>query len=125
ADRFMTSLGHSLEPARATLERLTAEAKTPVCVAIDGRLVATLAVADPIRPGARAALDALRRAGVEIAMITGDHPRTAEAVASELGIDPVRVIAGVLPGGKVAALTELRRDARQIAFVGDGINDAP
>jgi heavy metal translocating P-type ATPase len=121
-DRFLTV---ELGSARAILERLTAEAKTPVCVAIDGRLVAVLAVADPIRPGARGALDALRRAGIELAMITGDNPRTAAAVASELGIDPAHVIANVLPGGKVAALARLRGGNRKVVFVGDGINDAP
>jgi heavy metal translocating P-type ATPase len=124
ADRFMLELGRPLDGARAILERLTAAAKTAVCVAIDGRIVAVLAVSDPIRPGAREALDALRRDGIEVAMITGDHPRTAAAVAAELGIDGARVIANVLPGGKVAALADLRRD-RQVAFVGDGINDAP
>jgi heavy metal translocating P-type ATPase len=125
AERLMSSLGRELEFARPILARLTSQAKTPVCVAIDGRLVAVLAVADPIRPGARVALDALRQAGVEVAMITGDNPRTAAAVASELGIDPTHVVANVLPGGKVAALDELRRGNRQVAFVGDGINDAP
>jgi heavy metal translocating P-type ATPase len=125
ADRFMVSLGRELDSAPPILERLTAQAKTPVCVAIDGRFVAVLAVADPIRPRARVALDALRRAGIEVAMITGDNPRTAAAVASELGIDPTHVIANVLPGGKVAALNELRGGSRKVAFVGDGINDAP
>ncbi|HLT39037.1 MAG TPA: heavy metal translocating P-type ATPase [Enhygromyxa sp.] len=125
ADRFMSSLGHRIGAAQASLERLTAEAKTPVCVAIDGRLAAVLAVADPIRPGARPALDALRRSGIEVAMITGDNPRTAAAVARELGLDPADVIAGVLPGGKRDALVELRRSDRKVAFVGDGINDAP
>lgn len=125
AERFMTSLGRALAPARAALERLAAEAKTPVCVAIDGQIVAVLAVADPIRPDAREAVAALRRSGVELAMITGDNPRTAAAVAAELGIDRSRVVAGVLPEGKVAALAELRRTGRSVAFVGDGINDAP
>jgi P-type E1-E2 ATPase len=121
----MASLGIAVGSTQALLERLTAEAKTPVFVAIDGRLVAVLAVADPIHTGARESLDALRRAGVEVAMITGDNPRTAAAVASKLGIDPSHVIANVLPGGKVAALAQLRGGSRQVAFVGDGINDAP
>ncbi|MCA9690584.1 MAG: HAD-IC family P-type ATPase, partial [Myxococcales bacterium] len=74
---------------------------------------------------ARAALDALREVGIEVAMITGDDRRTAAAVAAQLEIPASRVVAEVLPGGKVAALTELRAGRRTLAFVGDGINDAP
>jgi heavy metal translocating P-type ATPase len=125
APRFMLELGHDLAPVRELLEGFGAAAKTPVCVAIDGRLVALLAVADPIRPGAREAIDALRRAGIDVAMITGDGRQTASAVAAALAIDPQLVVAEVMPGGKVSALAELRRGGRKVAFVGDGINDAP
>ncbi|KIG17482.1 Lead, cadmium, zinc and mercury transporting ATPase [Enhygromyxa salina] len=135
ADRFMRDRGYPLGAAQAALDRASDRANTPVCVAIDGRVVAVLGVADPIRPGARAALDALRRHGLELALITGDNRRTAAAVGAALGVD--RVIAEVLPGGKVDALRALRaddrgergergdRDDRKVAFVGDGINDAP
>ncbi len=97
--------------------------KTPIYVAADGRAVAMMAIADPIKPSARAALQALHRLGVRTAMITGDNPHTAAAVARELGIDDVR--AEVLPDGKVEALESLRAAYGKVAFVGDGINDAP
>jgi Cu+-exporting ATPase len=125
APRHMLELGHDLTALRELLEGFGRAAKTPVCVAIDGRLVAVLAVADPIRPGAREAIDALRRAGIDVAMITGDGRQTASAVAAALAIDPQLVVAEVMPGGKVSALAELRRGGRKVAFVGDGINDAP
>jgi heavy metal translocating P-type ATPase len=129
ADRFMLELGLVLGPVRATIDRLASEAKTPVCVAVDGRLVAVLAVADPIRPGAREAIDALRRRGIDVAMITGDNRKTAAAVASKLGIEPRLTVAEVLPGGKLDAIRTWRAGesgaTRKIAFVGDGINDAP
>lgn len=106
---------------------------TPVYVAIDGRAAAMLAVADPIKPTAKQAIAALHAQGLRTAMITGDNRETAQAVARELGIDDVR--AEVLPEDKVRAVQALREesrrgdarhgDARRVAFVGDGINDAP
>lgn len=90
---------------------------------MDGRLAALLAVADPVKPEARAALDTLRTRGLTVAMLTGDTRATAEAVARSLGITEVE--AEVLPEGKVAALRRLREAHGPIAFVGDGINDAP
>ncbi|OZI75240.1 heavy metal translocating P-type ATPase [Bordetella genomosp. 12] len=97
--------------------------KTPIYVAADGKAVAMMGIADPIKPSARPALDALHRLGVRTAMITGDNPHTAAAVARELGIDEVH--AEVLPDGKVQALEALRTAHGKVAFVGDGINDAP
>jgi Cu+-exporting ATPase len=82
-----------------------------------------LAVADPIKDGTPQAIRALHELGLRVAMITGDNRRTAEAIARQLGID--EVVAEVLPDGKVAALERLRTAHGQLAFVGDGINDAP
>ena len=96
---------------------------TPVYVAIDGRAAALLAVADPVKPTARQAIAALHAQGLRTAMITGDHRETAQAVARELGIDDVR--AEVLPQDKLRAVQALRDGGRRVAFVGDGINDAP
>ena len=104
-------------------ERLAARGRTPVYLAVDGRVAALLAVADPLKPGARAAIDALHRLGLRTVMITGDNERTALAVARELGMDDVR--AQVLPEGKVEALRGLQARHGRLAFVGDGINDAP
>ncbi|MBR8655349.1 copper-translocating P-type ATPase [Achromobacter sp. Marseille-Q0513] len=99
------------------------QGKTPIFVAVDGRAAAMMAVTDPVKPSAVAAIAALHAQGLKTAMITGDNRHTAQAVARELGIDEVR--AEVLPDGKVAAITALREGGRKVAFVGDGINDAP
>lgn len=123
ADRFMARLGLDIGPLKDTAARLAAEAKSPIYAAIDGRLAAILAVADPIKPQAKAAIAALHAMGLRTAMVTGDNATTARAVASALGLD--EVTAEVLPGGKVAAVEALRERLGQIAFVGDGVNDAP
>ena len=99
------------------------EGKTPIYLAMDGKLVALIAVADPIKPSAKAALAALKKLNVQTLMITGDNIYTAQAVAKELGIDQLH--AHTLPEGKVALLQQLKQAGRVIAFVGDGINDAP
>ncbi|GIK96264.1 MAG: copper-translocating P-type ATPase [Alphaproteobacteria bacterium] len=122
ADRFMAKLGLGVGLFAETVGRLADEGKTPFYAAVDGRLAAVIAVADPIKPTTPAALEALHRLGLKVAMITGDNRRTAEAIARRLGID--EVVAEVLPDGKVEALKRLRRSGR-IAMVGDGINDAP
>ena len=118
--RMMREMALDLAVFADAAERLAAQARTPLYAAIDGRLAALIAVADPIRATTAAAIRALHGEGLRIAMITGDAQRTAEAVARELGID--EVIAEVLPDGKVAAMTRL---GPNLAFVGDGINDAP
>jgi Cu+-exporting ATPase len=110
-------------PLAADAERLTGEGKTPVYVAIDGRLAGLLAVADPLKGTAREAIARLKRMGLEVVLLTGDNRRTAEAIAREAGID--RVVAGVLPEGKVAEVKRLQQAGQVVAMVGDGINDAP
>jgi Cu+-exporting ATPase len=92
-------------------------------VAIDGRVAGVIAVADPMKQSARAAIAQLQAMGLEVVMLTGDHQRTAEAIAREAGI--TRVVAGVLPAGKVAEIARLQAAGRVVAMVGDGINDAP
>ena len=103
--------------------RVTAEAKTPVFVAIDGVLAGFVAIADPIRATSHAAVARLVAMGLDVVMLTGDHRRTAEAVARQAGIP--RVVAEVLPDGKVAEVRRLQEEGRVVAMVGDGINDAP
>ena len=110
-------------PFRGAAARLGAEGKSPLYAAIDGRLAAIVAVADPVKPSTPEAIAALHALGLKVAMITGDNRRTAEAIAKRIGID--EVIAEVLPDGKVDALKRLRNTHGSIAFVGDGINDAP
>ena len=103
--------------------RLAAEGKTPMFVAVDGRLAGLVAVSDPIKESSRAAVRRLRAMGLEVVMLTGDNRHTAEAVAREAGID--RVVAEVLPEGKVAEIERLQGAGKVVAMVGDGINDAP
>ncbi|MHB0732768.1 HAD-IC family P-type ATPase, partial [Roseomonas mucosa] len=104
--------------------RLADDGKTPLYAAMDGRLAAAIAVADPIKETTPAAVEALHRLGLKVAMVTGDNRRTAEAIARRLGIDEVE--AEVLPDGKVAVVERLKAGGqRKVAFVGDGINDAP
>ena len=124
AARLMAQEGVAIsEEAEETADRLADAAKTPIYVAVDGTLAAVVAVADPIKESTPAALDALHDLGIEIAMITGDDERTARAIARELGID--RVQAEVLPNDKAEAVKSFQADGQTVAFVGDGINDAP
>jgi Cu+-exporting ATPase len=123
ADRYMERLGLDVAPFRDVAERLGRQGRTPLYAAIGGRLAAIIAVADPVKPSTPAAIAALHAMGLKVAMITGDNRRTAEAIASGLGID--EVVAEVLPEGKVEAIRRLKSGGRKVAFVGDGINDAP
>jgi Cu+-exporting ATPase len=123
ADRYMAELGLSVEAFGAEARRLAAEGKTPLYAAIDGRLATVLAVADPLKDTTPTAIRALHEQGLKVAMITGDNAATANAIARRLGID--EVVAEVLPEGKVAAIRQLQQGGRKVAFVGDGINDAP
>ncbi len=123
ADRYMRREGVDVQALEDTEQKLARRGRTALYAAVDGRLAAVLAVADPVKPTSAAAISALHDRGFQVAMITGDKQETAEAIARETGID--HVIAGVLPDGKVAALDDLRGGGRKMAFVGDGINDAP
>ncbi|GJD56582.1 heavy metal translocating P-type ATPase [Methylobacterium dankookense] len=124
ARRHLDRLGIALDAGLlAEADRLAGEGRTPLHVALDGRHAAVLAVADPIKPEAREAVAALRARGLVVAMVTGDDRRTAEGVARSLGI--TEVSAEVLPAGKVEAVRALRATHGAVAFVGDGINDAP
>jgi Cu+-exporting ATPase len=123
ADRLMSRLGIDLAPFRDRAQRLADAARTPIYAAVEGRLVAMLAVADPLKEGAAEVVGALRRLGLSVAMVTGDHERTARAVAREAGIE--EVLAEVLPDRKADEVKHLQQQGRRVVFVGDGINDAP
>lgn len=123
ADRYMRDLGLEVATFSQDAARLGDEGKTPLYAAINGRLAAMIAVADPIKETTAAAIRALHDLGLKVAMITGDNRRTGEAIARQLGID--EVVAEVLPDGKVAAVQRLKKQYGPIAYVGDGINDAP
>ncbi len=120
---MMRDLGMETTDAEAKADTLRAEGKTAMFVAVDGALVGILAVADPIKDSTAQAIKELHAQGLRVIMATGDNERTAQAVASKLGIDEVR--AGVLPEEKKALIDELRRQGHKIAMAGDGVNDAP
>jgi Cu+-exporting ATPase len=107
----------------ADAERARENGATAIYVAVDGRAEGVIAIADPIKPSAQAALRVLRNDGLRIVMLTGDNVTTANAVAKTLGIDEIE--AGVLPERKSEVVQRLRGEGRRVAMVGDGVNDAP
>jgi heavy metal translocating P-type ATPase len=121
--RFLTREGVDPSPLAQTAETLARNGKTPIFAALGGQVAAVIGVADPIKPETYDAIKALRAMGLRLVMISGDNTQTARVIAAELGI--TEVVAEVLPDGKVAALETLRKDGKTLAFVGDGINDAP
>ncbi|MXU66027.1 heavy metal translocating P-type ATPase [Oceanomicrobium pacificus] len=123
ARRLMEREKIDLGPFADEEASLAARGRSVLFLAVDGRAAALLAVSDPVKPGARGAVAALKARGIDVALITGDRKATADAIAAEVGID--HVVADVLPDGKVTALDDLRTGGRSLAFVGDGINDAP
>jgi Cu+-exporting ATPase len=120
---LMTELQIATGMLDSAAEAARREAASAIYAAIDGRVAAVIAIADPIKPSAKAALHALRRDGLRLVMLTGDNPTTARAVASQLGIEEVE--AGVLPERKSEVVQRLRGEGRHVAMVGDGVNDAP
>ena len=123
AERLMTSLGIESASMDAQKQALAEHGKTALYVAVDQQVAGLIAVADSVKAGSAAAIRQLREQGLHVMMLTGDGEATAQAIAREVGID--EVAAGVLPDGKVAALSRLRDQHGAVAFVGDGINDAP
>jgi P-type Cu+ transporter len=122
-ERLLVESSIDVAPLRSAAERLSAEGKTPVYVAAGGGAAGVIAIADPIKETSREAVAALRRAGLDVVMLTGDNRRTAEAIARQAGID--RVVAEVLPDAKVTEVRRLQEEGRVVAMVGDGINDGP
>ncbi|MBI3421226.1 MAG: copper-translocating P-type ATPase [Candidatus Sungbacteria bacterium] len=112
-----------LEVARTTLDRLASEGKTLSLLAVGGKIAGVVAAADTIKPTAARAVAALKEIGIDIAMITGDHQKVAEAVGKQLGIE--RIFAQVLPGDKAKYVKKLQDEGKFVAMVGDGVNDAP
>ncbi|MDR3292792.1 MAG: heavy metal translocating P-type ATPase [Clostridiales bacterium] len=121
--KLMDSHNISLMSAEAQSDTLAGEGKTPMYLAVDGALAGIIAVADVVKANSREAILALQKMGVEVAMITGDNKRTAEAIARQVGI--TRVLSEVLPEDKAAEIKKLQAEGKKVAMVGDGINDAP
>ena len=121
--RFMAREGVDLGALGKAGATLASNGKTPLYAALNGQIAAVIGVADPVKPGTPEAIAALKAMGLRVVMISGDNAETARVIAGELGIK--EVVAEVLPDGKVEALAGLRREGLALAFVGDGINDAP
>ena len=120
---LMSDYAVDIAPLLQAAERLAGEGRTPMYVTADGALAGLIAVADPIKATSREAIATLHGMGLEVVMLTGDNQRTADAIARAAGVD--RVVAGVLPDGKVAEIKRLQAEGKVVAMVGDGINDAP
>lgn len=120
---LMEEQGVNAEPLSEAAERLASDGKTPMYVGVGGALAAVIAVSDPVKESSREAIAELKRLGLDVVMLTGDNQKTAQAVARQVGID--RVVSDVLPDGKVAEVKRLQDAGRDVAMVGDGINDAP
>ena len=121
--RLMADESVAVDALIGRRDELAAAGRTSVLVAVDGRAVAVIALADAARETAPAAVAALHQAGVQVVMLTGDNQATAQRIADQLGIDTV--IAEVLPADKATKVAELQAAGRRVAMVGDGVNDAP
>lgn len=121
--KLMDENNISLEELSETSDRLAEQGKTPMYISIDHKLAGIIAVADTVKENSIAAIEKLHRMGIEVAMITGDNKRTAQAIAKQVGID--RVLSEVLPEDKANEVQKLQDEGLRVAMVGDGINDAP
>ncbi|MDX1675457.1 MAG: copper-translocating P-type ATPase, partial [Longimicrobiales bacterium] len=110
-------------PLKGAAEAMAGKAQTPVFVGSDGAVMGVIAIADPVKETSARAIGRLRAMGLEVIMLTGDHRATAEAIAAQVGVD--RVVAEVLPAGKVEEIERLQAEGRRVGMVGDGLNDAP
>ena len=121
--RLMQEMDIAVEAVLKDADTLAAQGKTPMYIALDSKLAGIIAVADVVKPGSAKAVKKLMEMGIEVAMITGDNRRTAEAIAKQVGI--TRVLSEVLPQDKSGEVKKLQQEGRRVAMVGDGINDAP
>jgi Cu+-exporting ATPase len=121
-EQLMRESAVDITSLRDAVMRLSTEGKTAMFVSVDGIAAGAIAVADPLRTTSKQAIARLHAMGLEVIMLTGDNDRTARAIADAAGVD--RVVAGVLPEGKVAEIERLKAEGRVVAMVGDGVNDA-
>ena len=122
-ETYMKKLNKDVKVYKAELSKLQAEAKTTVFLLIDKKVIALIGMADALKPFAKEAIDAMQEMGKEVIMITGDNKKTADAIARQVGI--ARVMAEVLPQDKAATVKRLQKEGKNVAMVGDGINDSP
>ncbi|MGL4980432.1 MAG: heavy metal translocating P-type ATPase [Fusobacteriaceae bacterium] len=122
-EKLMREKNIELETLQMRSNTFAEEGKTPMYVAVDGSLAGIIAVADTVKESSKNAIEVLHRMGIEVAMITGDNKRTAQAIGKQVGID--RIFAEVLPKDKALEVKRLQKEGKKVAMVGDGINDAP
>lgn len=122
-ERLMQERSIDIAAAREWLDDLAGQGKTPMYAALDGKIAGVVAVADTVKDGSKAAIQELRRLGLNVVMMTGDNKRTAEAMAKQVGI--TEVLSEVLPDKKSSEVKRLQASGKRVAMVGDGINDAP
>lgn len=120
---LLASEGVDVAGAASSVESMSASGSTPIIAAIDGRLAGVIGIADEVKAESKSAIAAMRRMGLEVVMLTGDNSRTANAVASQVGVD--RVLAEVMPDAKADEIRRLQGEGKLVGMVGDGINDAP
>jgi Cu+-exporting ATPase len=120
---LMNQWAIDIKAGQDTADRLAAEGKTPVYVAVNGQWVGLLGIADTLKPYSVDAIEELKELGLRVVMLSGDHARTARAVAQQAGIS--EAIGGLLPEGKVEKIARLQKEGEVVAMVGDGMNDAP
>ena len=122
-EKLISDNGIRTEKAKSDIERLSSEGKTLSLLAVDGKLAGIIAAADTVKSSAKEAVEKLKKAGIEVVMLTGDNLRTGQAIAKQLGI--TRILAEVLPDQKEAEVRKIQAEGKTVAMVGDGINDAP
>jgi Cu+-exporting ATPase len=127
SERFLKDSGVDQTPLQAAAEGWERQGRTVLRVAVDGRAVGAIALADTLKPHAREVVDELRKQNASVILLTGDNPQTARAIGADLGLGPEQVFAGILPDAKAATIEMLRDQdqGRRVAMVGDGLNDAP
>src|SRR6266508_1543498 len=125
APRLMQEQRIDIAILQSDIARLQGEAKTAVVVAVDGKALGVLGIADPVKATSPAAIAELKRQGGQVLLLTGDNRRTAEAIAQRVGLEPHEVLEEVMPEMKAAEVKRVQEAGRVVAMVGDGINDAP
>lgn len=122
-NKLMKNNNINITSVENDVKLLASQGKTPMYMSIDGDLAGVIAVADTLKSNSKKAVEALHKLGIEVVMLTGDNEKTAQAIAKEVGID--KVVSDVLPGDKANEVKRLQDEGKNVAMVGDGINDAP
>lgn len=121
--KLMTDNGIDITPAITRVQKIASQGKVPLSIGCDGVVLGIVAVADTIKPGSRDAVAEFKKAGLEVVMLTGDNPATAEGIRKEAGID--HVFSQMMPEDKIGIVKSMRAEGKKVAMIGDGINDAP